>query len=103
MIINTPARLARWAGMTIDEMRLQQLVAAGMAGNVETLERLRREDVAAGRLPDVVAVLKERMADLHWQVQIGEAFVEATRRDLAGAHLDALRHGRNVDRLLGEG
>lgn len=89
--------------MTISEMRLQQLVAAGMAGDFGTLERLRNEDAAAGRLSDVVAALEERMADLRWQVQMGEAFVEATRSDLAAAHADVLRHGRNIDRLLGEG
>ncbi|AVH61712.1 MULTISPECIES: hypothetical protein [Streptomyces] len=89
--------------MTIDESRLQQLVAAGMAGDFETLERLRSEDVVAGRLPDVIAALGERMDDLRWQIQMGETFVEATRRDLAAARLDVLRHGRNIDALLEEG
>lgn len=84
--------------MKIDEMYLQRLVAAGMTGDFETLERLRSEDVAAGRLPDVVAALGDRMDDLRWQVEMGEAFVEATRRDLAAAHLDALRCSRNIEK-----
>ncbi|MFL5997638.1 MAG: hypothetical protein ACJ736_25565 [Streptomyces sp.] len=82
--------------MTITEMHLQRLVAAGMAGDFETLEQLRSEDAAAGRLPDVVAALEERRDALRWRVAMGEGFVEATRRDLAAARLDALRHGRNV-------
>jgi hypothetical protein len=89
--------------MTITEMHLQRLVAAGMAGDFETLEQLRREDVAAGRLPDVVAALEERMDDLRWQMQMGEAFVEVIPRALAAARLDALRHSRNIERLLGDG
>ncbi|KUL43661.1 hypothetical protein [Streptomyces regalis] len=66
--------------MTIIEMHLQRLVAAGMAGGFETFEQLRREDVAAGRLPDVVAALEERKDDLRWQMEMGEAFVEVIPR-----------------------
>jgi hypothetical protein len=39
------------------------------------------------------------MDDLRQQVQMGAAFVEATRRDLAAARLDVLRHGRYIDTL----
>lgn len=88
--------------MTIGEMHLQRLAAAGMAGDFEMLEQLRSEDEAAGRLPEVVAALKERMDHLYWQAQMGETFVDATRCDLAAARLTALRHGRNIDLLLGE-
>jgi hypothetical protein len=49
-----------------------------MAGDLETLEQLRSEDDAAGRLPEVVAALKERMDDLCRQAQKSETFIAAT-------------------------
>src|SRR5687768_15668979 len=81
--------------MTITEMQIQRLVVAGMAGGFVTLERLRSEDTAAGRVPEVVAALEERTDDLRWQRKMREAFVEAIPRGLAAARLDALRHGRD--------